>query len=649
MRGFLYLDYDFGGTGNFGAARVPSSQSTDRPVTTPSEFLSANHPFDVLPSPVLDELATELTTEAFRAGDKLIEMGARNEHLFIVQSGAVEVLDPEGRLLAQMGEGDIFGQRSLMAGGVASNVVRGIEEGTVFKLTAERFRALSRDYPRFRHFFDPIGAQRLRGAVQILEHEGTQSVGLLTTPLREFVSREPVCVPPGTTIREAAQVMDEAGVSSLLIVEDDELRGIITDRDLRSRVLAAGLSHDRVVDEIMSQHPVALDSGSYAHEALLSMSRSGIKHLPVVDGRRVIGMVTATDLMRRQSSSAAYIVREIDRCTDVASLVAVSRQLPSLLVNLDSANATAHSIGQLVTSMGEAITIRLLQLAEGDLGPAPVPYAWLAAGSQARREQTAHSDQDNCLLLPDEYDESAHGAYFEQLTRFVCDGLDASGYIYCPGEIMAMTPRWRQPLSVWKRYFSTWINEPDPRALVNATVFFDMRCLHGDSELFQTLRTHYLEMAKSNRIFIAFLAANALQFQPPLGFFRNFVLVKDGEHGRTLDLKHRGVVPIIDLARVYALSHGISRVNTRDRLEEAAETGALSKTGAADLRDALEFISAVRLHHQARQIRNGDKPDNYLAPKDLSHFERNHLKDAFTVVATMQSAMGQRYQAGRLG
>ena len=272
----------------------------------------------------------------------------------------------------------------------------------------------------------------------------------------------------------------------------------------------------------------------------------------------------------------------------------------------------------------------------------------MTGGSLARFEQTALSDQDNCLLMDDAFSPEAHGEYFKTLSEDVCEGLNRCGYVYCPGEIMAMTPKWRQPLAQWKKYFDSWIDQPEPKALMHASIFFDLRRLHGDVPLFRQLQAYVLEKAQTNAIFHAFMASNALTHTPPLGFFRNFVLVKDGEHDKTLDLKHSGVIPIVDIARVYALAGGIVEVNTRERLEAAEEKGLMSASGASDLRTALEFIGTVRLRHQAGQIRQGVAPDNFVPPSALSHLERKHLKDAFGVVRTMQSFLGQRYQTGHL-
>lgn len=612
-------------------------------------FLIAHHPFDQLSDALLDTIAEHTETRTVDKGSPILKVGQTNDALWIVRRGAVEVTDPSGTLLARLGEGDIFGMRSLLRGGEVQSKVSAIEDTELMRLPGTVFQALRRAQPQFRYLFGVEGAKRLRGALQIQEQGESAGFSLMTTPVLEMLTGGPITVAADTSILEAARRMTDHLVSSLLVVEQSRLVGILTDRDLRTRVIATGMDYERPVREVMTPAPRSVSPQDYTHDALIEMARNGIHHLPVVDGERIIGMITATDILQRRSASPLFVISEIYRCGEVDCLVDAAKRLPQLLSGLVDANASAHSIGHIVTSVGEAVTIRLLSLGEARLGPPPVPYAWLAGGSQARNEQTALSDQDNCLLLSDDYDERRHGEYFAELARGVCDGLDACGYIYCPGEIMATTPKWRQPLRAWIDYFEAWIDQPRPEALLNATVFFDLRLIHGDAELFRTLQEHYLGRSKTNGIFLAYLAANALQFQPPLGFFRNFVLVKGGEHDHTLDLKHRGVVPIIDLARVYGLAAGVGVVNTRDRLERATGEGGLSAEGAADLRDALEFISAIRLRHQASQAKGGRKPDNYVSPADLSHLERNHLKDAFGVVRTMQAALAQRFQTARFG
>ncbi|MDH5572534.1 MAG: DUF294 nucleotidyltransferase-like domain-containing protein, partial [Gammaproteobacteria bacterium] len=368
-----------------------------------------------------------------------------------------------------------------------------------------------------------------------------------------------------------------------------------------------------------------------------------IRHLPVVEYNRVIGVVTATDLIRRQSHNTIYLINEIYRAKDTDELQSLSIQLPNTLLALVQNSLTAYDIGHAISSIGEAITQRLLRLAEKQFGPPPVRYAWILAGSLARNEQTAFSDQDNALFLSDDYDENKHREYFEQLSRFVCDGLSQCGYHYCPGDVMATNPKWRQPVSVWQQYFNQWIDEPEPMALMYSSIFFDLRCAYGDASLLEQIQAAILQKTRGNTIFLGHLLANALKFQPPIGFFRNFVLEKTGEEDKALDFKKRGVVPIIDLARYFVLSVGHPALHTRDRLEAASAAGKLSQEGMEDLRDALEFISTIRLQHQALQIIQGKPLDNFVPPEQISSLERRHLKDAFDVVRTFQTLMSQRY------
>ncbi|MDR9395799.1 MAG: putative nucleotidyltransferase substrate binding domain-containing protein, partial [Roseovarius sp.] len=268
------------------------------------------------------------------------------------------------------------------------------------------------------------------------------------------------------------------------------------------------------------------------------------------------------------------------------------------------------------------------------------PYLWLACGSQGRQEQTGVSDQDNCLIL-DDAAEPAHDAYFEQLARFVSDGLNTCGFVYCPGDMMATNPRWRQPVRVWREYFRKWITEPDNEAQMLASVMFDLRPIGGEVALHDGLQAEVLRMARANSIFVAHMVENSLKHTPPLSLFRGFALIRSGEHKNTVDLKLSGVVPVVDLGRIYALEGGIDTANTRDRLEAARDAGLISETGGHDLIDAYDLIAETRLRHQAACIRDGTKPNNFLAPGMLSELERNHLRDAFMVVKTMQSALGR--------
>ncbi|MGJ3263422.1 MAG: DUF294 nucleotidyltransferase-like domain-containing protein [Salinarimonas sp.] len=467
---------------------------------------------------------------------------------------------------------------------------------------------------------------------------------LIATPVRSLIERAPVTVAPETPIVEAARVMRKERISSVLLVQGGALVGLVTDRDLRDRVVAERLDIDRPVSDIATRGLRTIGVDRSAFHALLVMARHHVHHVPVLDGRTIVGMITSSDIAEHESDSAVLLAGAIFEQTRLEGLVQASTRIKTLQQRLAAAHASAHATGHIVSALTDALTTRLLQLAEADLGPAPVDYAWVAAGSQGRNEQTAKSDQDNCLIVSDDYDEALHGDFFRELSHRVCDGLAACGYVHCPGGMMAMTDAWRQPLSRWRHYFERWIELPEPEALMLTGVFLDQRFVYGRPEPIDALRAEVVGRAKDNKAFLAALAGNALVRQPPLNWLGRLALIKGGEHDGTIDLKMHATVPITDLARCYAYAAGSPAVNTRERLEAAAQSGVVTEGQARDLIDAFEFLCGLRLQHQARLVSEGHDADNFLAPEEeMSNFERSHLRDAMKLIGTMQGALAQAY------
>ncbi|MEZ5647017.1 MAG: putative nucleotidyltransferase substrate binding domain-containing protein [Burkholderiaceae bacterium] len=606
---------------------------------TPSQAIG-QHPWLGRLAPALQQRLADSQNRHTWSAESLHEPGSLPAGTLWLQRGRLELLDARGEVLGALVDGDWFGPATARGLGVRS--IRAAEASTWTAIGPELVAEIRAELPMLAPLLEAPPQDRgspARGA-----SGADPALNLMTTPVRSLIKRAPITLPPQTSIRAAAEVMRDHRVSSVLIVEQDHLFGLITDRDLRNRVIAAGMDTDRSIMDIATLAPMSIDVQSPAFDALLLMARHNIHHVPVLDGQRIAGMITATDLTEQHSTSAVYLAGEIYKQTGIEGLQASAAKVKRLQQNLAAAEASAYSTGHIVTAITDAITSRLLQLAELRLGPPPVDYVWVAAGSQARNEQTAKSDQDNCLVLDDAYDEATHGAYFRELAQFVCDGLDACGYVYCPGEMMAMTDTWRQPRRRWLEYFARWTGQPDPKSLMLTCVFFDLRPVYGKSELLDDLRADVLQRTRGNSIFLAYMVGNALTHTPPLGMFKGISTIRSGENKGKIDLKHSGIVPIVDLARVYALAGGDSAVNTHDRLTSAAAGGAISEQSARDLRDALEFLAFTRIQHQARQIHAGLPPDNFMDPDDVSNFERTQLKDAFHVVQSLQSVLSQRYK-----
>lgn len=459
---------------------------------------------------------------------------------------------------------------------------------------------------------------------------------------KDLLTRAPLSCTPETAAKQAALTMRDAHISSLGVIdpESGKLVGLVTIRDLVSRVLAEGRNPETPVRDIMTANPVTLPSSALGVDILNYMLRNKVGHLPISNDGKFDGMITQTDLIRVNATNAAALVHEINDAQDVPAMVAATSYIPRLLVRLVTGHQSHEVVTRFITDIADAITRRLLVLAEQELGPAPVPYLWLACGSQGRQEQTGLSDQDNCLIL-DNAVGAADMPYFERLARIVSQGLNDCGYVFCPGDMMATNPRWCQPEKVWREYFRSWVAKPNPEAQMLASVMFDLRPISGTVSLHQTLQIKTLNAASENSIFVAHMIANSLKHTPALGFIRQFSTVRSGPYRNHIDMKLNGVIPVTDLARIYALQARLPEVNTRARLLAAEHAGIISASGAHDLIEAYDVIARLRLEHQARLVRAGAKPNNFLDPAALSNFQRNHLRNALVVIRTMQSALGQ--------
>ncbi|QGF22401.1 DUF294 nucleotidyltransferase-like domain-containing protein [Raineyella fluvialis] len=616
------------------------------------DFLAAHHPFDLLPPEELDSLPARLTGRYFRRGTVILPAGRPTEAVYILRSGAVDITDANGALADRCGEGGAFGVSAARDDGPSRFTMTALEDSLALLMTPEDFRRLLASYRDFARFFDEQSAERLQAAVEALRlpeagHE------VLRTTLRDIVSRAPVSVDENLTVRDAARLMTANRVSALLVTRPggesgDALSGIVTDRDMRRLIVGEGLPAEGPVSSIMTADPITIDPDAPAVEAMLMMMQRGFHHLPVVEHGRPVGMVTSGDIMRLQQANPVAIVGAIAACDDLDSLIVARGRLPGVVRELVRQDASAAEIGRIVTAVGDAVTRTLLRLAEADLGPAPVPYAWVALGSQGRLELGLSSDQDNALVLPDPPDPAADpdpavDEWFAALAERVTAGLAACGYPLCPGDIMATNPAWRLSRSQWFQVFTRWISEPDSDAVLHADTFFDMRAITG-ADLVEPLLDAVHRGTADNQRFLARLAREAVSWVPPIGFFRGFVLDRAGQGTKGLDLKAGGIAPIVQIARVHALAAGLPEVNTAARLSAAAATGGISQRRADDLRGAYELISHLRHQHHSEQAERGEPADNVIDPGSLSTIDQHSLRDAFRIIKEAQQELAFTYQ-----
>jgi len=631
-------------------------------------FIAEQALFQHLDYKSLEQVCSNIYTAFSKSGSQLSYSYSdrpaddKRPGLIMVRSGSLEIRGDSNELIDRLSSGDFLLPHVIAESSSITCKVSVLEDCLYYEIADTAFQSLyssDRDVAylcdsyarRFSHT-SPSGSAVTNSTaiVSPFEFEHRPLVlreNFLDQSVSAFMSSPAVTALPDMSVFDAAKLMRDKNVSSLLITAEQALIGIVTDRDLRTRVLAEGIVTSAPISTVMTAQPRCIDADAALHQAQLIMMGVNIHHLPVVNGQKPVGLIGLSDIVRANNSEPLSLTGSIKRAMSVAELAAIAKQFPELVATLIERDTRAVDVGEIITTLSDALTRRLIQLAEAGFGEPPCEYVWLAFGSQARQEQVLGSDQDNAIIVQGEKRE-LHDAYFQQLANFVNDGLDQCGMVLCPGDIMARNSKWRMNLIDWKACFQQWIEQPSPKALMHASIFFDMRAIWGNSNLVDELRASVLARARKNTIFLALMSDNALSHSPPLGFFKTFVLEKDGDHNRSLELKKRGTIPIVDIARNYSLSAAITEVNTTARLKACEQKGLLSKSLASSLIDAHEFIAGIRLQSQGNKYRAGERVDNHLDPKTLSPLVRHQLKEAFHLVRQAQSAMKARFGGGIL-
>lgn len=623
----------------------------------PLEFLRLHPPFDRLTRADLDRIGGQLEIAFHRKGERLLVRGGPpSTHLFVVRKGAVR-LERDGQQVQAVEEGECFGFPSLLAHASPVSDAVVVEDALVYAIPAALFDEL-RQHGGFAEYFEADLSDRLRRAAAV----EPLALGLdLARGARELAQREVTTIGRDATVGEAAQRMTAARTSSVIVAGSPP--GILTDRDFRTRVLAAGRGPETPVVDVMSHPARTLDEGATLYDALFFMLEHGLHHVPLADGGRITAILTDTDLLRAQVKSPLYLLRRVMTADLDELLAGYRRELADTVAALDAAGLGTLRIGRVVARINDALSGRLCRAAEDALGPPPAPYAWVVFGSEGRREQHLPTDQDNAIVHADEVpaEHPLGVAWYAQFARRVVDGLIAAGFPPCRGGFMATN--WCHPMAEWQRRFRAFLATPDARALLDAASLFDLRAVHGDlalEPLFAVIRN-----ASHEPLFLSHLAAAALRFTPPLGLFRTL-----RERGGGIDLKAGGLMPIVGLARVYGLEAGATTPGTLERIEAARASGALSHGGAEGLIEGFRFLLRLRLRAQLaahRARRDSDAPpagaDGAALPPaptgaDAAHpahlvrldaltpIDRRHLKDVFVVIRDVQEASALRFAAG---
>jgi CBS domain-containing protein len=472
---------------------------------------------------------------------------------------------------------------------------------------------------------------------------------LFTTQVGDMAVKNVVTTEEDTSIREAAQIMSEQCISSIVISDRNGLpTGMVTDRDLREKVVARGRSVEDPIKSIMSSSLIRVDARDYCFEAVLKMIKYNIHHILVIKDGQLTGVITNHDMMMLQGTSPLSLTKDIESQQTIDGLIPVSKKINGIVGLLLKEGAKASNITKIITEINDRLLRKVLECAERKHGKPPLAYCWIGFGSEGRKEQTFKTDQDNAIIFADpatEAEAEAAKKYFSAFAEFVRDSLLQCGFPPCPANYMASNPQWCQPLKVWKKYFSTWISTPTPEAVLNSVAFFDFRPMYGETSLADTLRDYLNTLLKDQKVFLGYLANMAIKNQPPVGFFKSFVVEKGGVHKDQLNLKIKGLAPLVDILRLFALEKGIRETSTMERIDTLRSMHSIVGEYADDFEQAFEFISLLRIHHQYEQISNGVAPDNFINPNRLSNLEKRSIKGAFQLITKIQDQIIELYKA----
>lgn len=465
-------------------------------------------------------------------------------------------------------------------------------------------------------------------------------------PVKDFCRREVVTCAPEDALVDVVSVMRERNISSVVVCAGDEPLGIFTDRDLRNKVVAQGKQPTLLkVSDVMNAPLAAIPETAVLYEALYRMSRQGIHRLGVVDRQqRLCGIITDSDILRLQAHSPHQLVLDIEKASSIDDLRALHIRIENLVLHLSGTGIAIRDMVKLIAHLNDQILIRLINLLRSDRHPdLPDGFAFVVMGSEGRSEQTLSTDQDNAIIYADELgpDEISR---LEAFSIDLIDSLISIGVPPCSGGIMAKNPPWRRSLREWTVELDRWLSAPTPDNVMQGSMFFDLRTLHGDRSLEQKLKHHVFERVAANPVFLTRMAQNMIKFMPPLGWFGKVKVEKNGPNKGKVDIKKAGIFAVTDGIKALALEAGVLDGSSHDRLEALVAKGVVPENDARELRAAFDFMVRMRLRGHVEAVREGREPGNFISLDQLNRLEMAELRISLEGVAKFQAFIKHHFK-----
>lgn len=624
-----------------------------------TSLLESTAPFEQLSAEERRGIVSEITLQMYDPGEVILPQGSdMHRALYIVESGLVRLYDEErNRLITMVGEGGVFGSYGLIQGGVLPYEAKAVEPVVCGLLAAERFRQLYKQNLEFKRFFDAD----IKSYVRTLDTEMDASGAFLLfeTSLRDLINREPVTTSPDSTVQEAARLMRDLDSDTVIIEQDGMPMGLLTEGDLLDRVIAEGVSHDVSVASLVERPPIALTGSDKLFDAVLEMMKQRVRRVIVTRDERdgsepgLLGLVTAEDIAHFRGLDPVATVERMEKARTIGELAQLRSSTIRRLFRLYQQGVQSEALLGVVAELDDQLKMRLIQLIEKDVDremEAPdVEWAWLAFGAPGRREEALFTTQSNGLVYADpadEEDRAAAESYFRTLAERAVAAMEECGIKSSEIGLVAANEAFRQPMSSWSAAFDEWIAGEDARATMRAVPCFDLRGIYGETDLVKQLREHIASIvAAAPGRFLRILMRGATENRPPISFFGRFELERGDGEAEGLNLRQRGLDPIVDLARVLSLEAGYVRsTSTFDRLRFLRESRQDVRREVTALLESFTTLADMHLRAQMEAAETGETPTDFIDPNALHKSQQNLLKETFKKVDKVQSALERRYE-----
>lgn len=640
----------------FGTYAMHSSEGQNGVLTPVLEFLRQYPPFNQMEASDLEFLAKRLRLIFYPRGELITSPEAGPAQSFhIIKQGRVHaelapVRQDNTEKLMDLGPGECFPVGALLSRRPVRAVYQAAEDTFCFELDYDDFHKLLKLSNPFNSACTLRLANLLDQAHRQVQSQASQGLGndtSLNIRLAERIRRAPITCTVNTSLREVLHTMDREHVGSMIVVDEAHRPiGVFTLHDLLNRVTLPERSLDDSIETVMSPNPITLTPAAFAFEAAMLMAYHGFHHVCVVDQGKLVGVISERDLFSLQRVGLVNLSRAIHRAQDIDKLARFGRDIHLLIGQMIAQGVRVEQITQIITLLNDHVTRRAIEICMAEHPDTEISFSWLAFGSEGRAEQTLKTDQDNGILfsVPDGQSADAVRAKLLPLALRINQALDQCGFPLCTGNIMASNPECCLSFDEWRQRFARWIDQGTPEHLLKSSIFFDFRVLMGPAEPADSLRAWLLDKTAQNSRFRRQMAANAMGFRPPLGFLGDFRVATKGAHRNTLDLKLNGVTPIVDAARIIALSAGVQETNTTERLRRAASLEVLNEEDVAAWIDSSQYIQMLRMRVHQQQALEGKPLSNHVNPDLLNDLDQRILKEAFRQVRKLQSRLATEYQ-----